>query len=623
MADTEEKTTQNTEQYQYQAEVQQLLNILIHSVYSEKEIFLRELISNAVDALNKIHFETLTNDDIMDKDLPLEIKVDLNEESKTITITDTGIGMTKQEVIENIGTIARSGSRAFLEKIKEAQTKDQSLQLIGQFGVGFYSVFMVAEQVTIHTRSYKKEEEAVQWISKGDASYTIAPSDKSERGTTIEIKLNDDAKEFSEQHRVESVIRQHSNYLPYPIKVKDNVVNAEKTLWTQPKSELKDEDYKEFYKSLSFSMTDPLTYFHFHVDAPIQFYAVLYIPDDISKEMLFTTEQGGIDLYAKKVFIEDHSHDILPNYLRFIRGVLDSEDLPLSISREVVQKTPLLQKISRNLTSKVLGELKTLSENEPETYKKFWKTFGVAIKEGLTQDFNNKEKLLELVRFNTSLHESAEELSSLDEIVESMKPDQEELYYVWGLSREAIEKNPNLEYFKKNGFTVLYLTDPVDEFHMQSLNEYKEKKLVSIEHAKVDESQKSEERPISEEETQSVLSFFKDILGDQVADVRESNRLVDSPCSIVADEQGMSGSMERIVKMMNKDFQSGKKIFEINPKNSIIQHIAKRVQEKDVTDSLKNQALLLFDGAQVMAGLKEEPQDMVDRMYRMMNDVLT
>lgn len=619
---SEEVKKTGEEIHSYQAEMQKLLDILVHSLYTEREIFLRELISNASDALNKIQFSALTNNDVLDKDSKLEIKLSFDDKENTLVIEDNGCGITKEELINNLGTIASSGTLRFLQEIRKGDNKIDNL--IGQFGVGFYSVFMVAKKVVLTTRSWHKDSEAWEWSSEGTAQYTLKPIEKEHRGTRIEVHLKEDATEFCSEHRLESIVKKHSNYIPFPIILKDKTLNQVKALWAQSKSEIKPEEYEEFYKQVTHDFQTPMTHLHLSIDAPIQYYAVLYVPKEITNEVLYAREGKGISLYAQRVLIQSDNKHLLPPYLRFIQGVVDSEDLPLNVSRESVQHNALIEKIKKSVTSRVLKEFKNLSETNAETYKDFWKQYGVLLKEGVTSDFSNKEKLLDLLRFNSSIHDDAESTVSLSDYVSRMREEQKEIYYVVGPSREAIQHNPNMEYFKKQGLEVLYLFDHIDDFLMMDLREYQGKSFKSISQADIDglkdDQAPSTEDALSSEDSQSILKVIKDQLGDRIAEVVESKRLVDSPCSLVNPQEAMSSHMEKMMKMVNKDYQTSKRNLEINMSHKIILNLSSLLKKDQESSFIKDTVEQLFNNALLVEGLLDNPLDVLPSIYKFMED---
>lgn len=618
----QENVAAQEEIHEYQAEMNKLLDILIHSLYTEREIFLREVISNASDALSKIQFTTLTNQDVLDQDAALEVKVGFNEEENIVTVEDTGIGMTKEEILNNLGTIASSGTLKFLQNVQQ-EGKNATDNLIGQFGVGFYSVFMVAKRVLLETRSFAKDSQAWAWDAEGSGQFKLRPSEKQSRGTKITIFLKEDSKEFCSKFRIESIIKKYSNYIPFPIKVEDNTVNQIKAIWSLSKNEVSAEDYKEFYKQLTYDMKESMLHLHHSVDAPIQYHALLFIPQEISNEILYAREGKGVNLYAQRVLIQSDNKNILPPYLRFIRGVVDSEDIPLNVSRESIQNNALIEKIKKSLTSRLLKELKSIAESNAEKYKVFWKQYGALLKEGVSADFSNKEKLLELLRFNSSFAENADDLVSLKEYVSRMRDEQKEIFYAIGPAREAILHNPNYEYFKENKLEVLFLTENIDDFLMTDLREFDGKSFKSISEAELGDIEKNQEDALPQEESDSIIQFFKDHLGEKVKDVISSKRLVGSPCSLSSADGGMSSQMEKMMKMVNKDFTVSKRTLEINMNHPIVKNMSTILKTDQESLFLKDCVDQLFNNAMLIEGLLENPLEVIPKMYRFMEDAST
>lgn len=616
-----------TKKYEFKAEVKQLLDILVHSLYTSREIFLREVISNASDALDKLRFESTRGTEITDKDLPLEIKVDFDEKAKTITVTDTGIGMTSDEVIKNIGTIAKSGSADFLKQLKES--KADANNIIGKFGVGFYSVFMVAEEVIIKTKSFKQGEPAIEWRSNGLGDYEIAEIDGSmNRGTIVEIHLKEDAKEFAEKYRLETVIKKHSNFITFPIYLGSEKINTVSALWREPKTNVKKEQYDEFYKFLSYNSEEPADVIHVTVDAPIQFNALMFIPKKSYDFFGYNRDDHGLDLYVRRVLIQHKNKDLLPEYLGFVKGVVDSEDLPLNISRETLQENLVFTKIAQNITGQVLSYLLKKAKDEPEKYAEFWKEHGRIFKMGYS-DFANLEKYNELLRFNSSSNEDAKGLTSLDEYVSRFKEEQKEIYYAFGNSREAISQDPHLEIFKNKGLEVLYLYDPLDEFVISTVRKYKDyefKSVDSVELKNLDkyndlEEKKDKPADLSEEDGKhfdSLLSRIKDILGDRVVEVKESKRLSGSPAILVNPDDSMSSAMQKILRMTNKEMGVQKKVFEINRDHKLIRNILKVFKSNSKDEYITNVVEELFESALLLDGSLDDPHKLVTRLNKLL-----
>ena len=614
------KTKPKTEVHEYQAEMQKLLEILVHSLYTEREIFLRELVSNASDALSKVQLTTLTEEKVLDKDAELQIKISFDENKHKLEIEDSGCGMTKEELVSNLGTIANSGTLKFLQ---QAQAENKSAEnLIGQFGVGFYSVFMVAERVELTTRSWQVDSQAWEWTSSGGGQYEITPAKYNQRGTRVTIFLKEDAKEFCSKWKLESIIKKYSNYLPFPVKVNDQTVNQVKAIWTQSKSDVEEDQYKEFFKQISHTPQDPLHHMHFSIDAPIQYYALLYFPESVGNEIVYARESKDIALYAQKVLIQSGNTDLLPSYLRFVQGVVDSEDLPLNVSRESVQKNVLIEKIKSSLTLRVLKELEFLSEQNVEKYGKFWQQYGILLKEGISSDFKNKNRLMDLLRFNSSLSEDDSPDVSLKSYVERMREEQKEIFYVTGGSRESILHNPNLEYFKKQGLEVLYLTDQIDDFMVTDMREYDGKTLKNISQGDIEGISDSDisvpESSLSKEEQSDILAFFKNQLKDRVSDVSDSKRLVDSPCSLVTPKDGMTVQMEKMMKMMDRKFEGEKRNLEVNMGHPIIQNLSEILQKDKKHPFLKDSVEQLYENSLLIEGLLDNPAQVLSRFQKFM-----
>ncbi|MBL4825850.1 MAG: molecular chaperone HtpG [SAR324 cluster bacterium] len=611
---------QKPEVHQYQAEMQKLLEILVHSLYTEREIFLRELVSNASDALSKVQLTTLTEEKVLDKDADLQITISFDEDKSQIVIEDSGCGMTKDELIDNLGTIANSGTLKYLQ---QAQAENKSAEnLIGQFGVGFYSVFMVADRVELTTRSWQIDAQAWQWSSDGGGQYEVSQVDYEKRGTRVTVFLKEDAKEFCSEWRLESIIKKYSNYLPFPVKLKDKTVNQVKAIWTQSKAEVKADEYKDFYKQISHSQQDPLHHLHFNIDAPIQYYALLYFPESIGNEVLYSRESKDIALYAQKVLIQSGNTHLLPSYLRFVQGVVDSEDIPLNVSRESVQKNALIEKIKNSLTLRVLKELQSLSEQNVEKYGKFWQQYGTLIKEGISADFKNKNRLMNLLRFNSSISEDSLTEVSLKDYVSRMREEQKDIYYVTGGSREAILHNPNLEYFRKQSLEVLFMTDQIDDFMVADLREYDGKSLKNISQGDIDgindADMSAPESSLSKEEKNDILAFFEKQLKDRVSGVSDSKRLVDSPCSLVTPKDGMTAQMEKMMKMMDQKFKGEKRNMEVNMSHPIIQNLSEILQKDKKHPFLKDSVEQLYDNSMLVEGLLEDPVQVLSRFQKFM-----
>ena len=608
--------------HKFKAEVKQLLDILTHSLYTNREIFLRELISNASDALEKLHFETLRGTPVVDSKLPLEIKITLDKDKNLLTIADNGIGMTDKEITKNIGTIAKSGTADFLKKA--AGSKDDSGNIIGKFGVGFYSVFMVADEVIITSRSYIKDEMPVEWRSEGVGTFDIQTlSKKVPRGTSIEIHLKDDAKEFTEKYKIEEVIKKHSNFIPFPIKIDNDQVNKVRAIWREPKFQVKKEEYIEFYKFLTFDSEEPLDTIHVAIDAPVQYNSLMFIPAKNLDWMGGNELEKGLDLYVRRVLIQHEYKEVLPEYLRFMRGVVDSEDIPLNISRETLQENQVVTKIRMNLVTQILAHLAKLAKDDQDKYAKFWKEFSRQFKMGYS-DYLNKDKFSDLLRFNSSAKEKEEDLISFEDYVSRCKPDQKEIYYIFAQNREAIQSNPHLEIFKSKGLEVLYLYDPIDEFVMESLHKHKDFGLVSVEKVDLnkinnyaDQEEKKDTEKLSSEDVKvfdKLLRRMKDILGEKVTDVVESKRLTASPSCLVTPDGTMTSGMQKIMQLMNKDMTVPKRIMEINKDHPLVRNLL-MIYKKDVNDSHFTRVTeQLYESSLLLEGYLNDAHMMVNRI---------
>ena len=605
-----------SETKKFKTEVQQMLDLMVHSLYSNKDIFLRELVANAADAIDKARFEALTNADIA-KDW--EIRIEADKERSLLKISDNGIGMTKDEVIKNIGTIAKSGTKAFLSALEKSK-EENSPELIGQFGVGFYSAFMVADEVELETKRAGSDEPAVRWSSKGKASYSIDEASREEQGTTVTIHLKESEKEYLEEWKIKGIIKKYSDYIEHPIKMSvtrkkedeseetvDEVLNSQKAIWLRNAKDVTEEEHKNFFQHLSHFGGDPLMHIHYSAEGTSEFKALLYIPEKAPFD-LFTPDQrkNGLHLYIKRVFITDECKDLLPDYLRFIKGVVDSSDLPLNVSREILQDNPTILKINKNIVKKVLAELKKLKDNEPEKYLNFYKEFGKTLKEGLHTDYLNRDKLQELVMFETMNSEPGK-LVSLKEYVTAMPEKQKEIYYITGEERTVLENSPHLELLRKNGYDVLFMIDPIDEWVVQSLTEYDGKKLKAVGKGDIEldeDSKKETEKKLkkAEKEHKTLLEFLKKSLEDKVKDVRFSKRLTDSACCLVSDEYDPSPNMERIFKAMNQAVPSTKRILEINPDHALVAGLQGIYDKSKDDPKLAEFAELLYDQALLAEG---------------------
>lgn len=617
MADAEKVTAQ---EFEYKAEMKQLLHLIVHSLYTHPEIFLRELISNASDALNKIRFRMLTDRNVLDADADLKIAITLDAKEHTFAIEDSGVGMTKEDLIEKIGTVASSGTLEFLQQVKnENRTLDGNL--IGKFGVGFYSVFMVAEEVTVETRHADPDSKAYRWRSGGEGKFTIEEIDKATRGTKISFKLKETAKEFSEDYTVKHIINKYSNFVDFPIFVDNEKVNTVTALWHKPKDQVKEEDLVEFYKFISNDYNPPLGHLQLAIEGAVSFNALLFIPENAPPMWFRDPHEKSLHLYSNKVFIQDDCKELLPEYLRFVKGVVDTADLPLNVSREVTQNSPAMAKIRDILTKKILSFLGDWSKQEKNKYEKFYKTFGPFFKTGVNTDFANREKVIDLLRFESTKMAKGEMLS-LKDYVTRMKLEQKAIYYLSGEHRDLLEKNPNLEYFKKNDFDVLLLTDPVDVFVVPSINEYDKKPLQSIDKADLDLAADEAGKPeaLSGDLAKSLLTIFKETLGDKVEDVIESKRLVNSPVTLVVGKDGMDNQMEKMMKLMDKTYSGSKRILEVNVSHPLIKNLSRRNLASPTDSVLRKSILQLYEGALLLEGNLSSPVDFIGRMTELLEE---
>ena len=606
--------TTKKETLNFQTEVKQLLHLMIHSLYINKEIAIRELVSNASDASDKLRFEALNNNDLYEGQPELSIQVDFDKDKRTVTISDNGIGMDRDEIIGNIGTIARSGTKEFLGKLSGDQAKDA--HLIGQFGVGFYSAFIIAEDVTLETRK-AGEKQGFRWQSKGDGEFSIEDIKKESRGTTVTLHLKKDEDEFLDNWRLKEIIKKYSDHITLPIVMKktdfkdgesiktdeDETINNASAIWAKNKKDVKAKEYQEFYKSLTFDNDEPLAYFHNRVEGTQEYTSLLYIPSKAPFD-LYDRERGlGVKLYVKRIFIMEATEKLMPQYLRFIKGVIDSNDLPLNVSREILQDSRQVESIKSGTVKKVLSSLEDMAKKKPEDYKVFWKEFGRVLKEGPAEDFANKDKIAKLLRFSSTYDESDDQSVSLQDYVERMKPEQENIYFITADSYSAAKNSPHLEIFKKKKIEVLVLGDRVDEWMVSYLTEFDGKKLQSIAKGDLDlgklegESEKEEKKKI-EEKAKTLVESIKKSLGDKVKEVKVTHRLTDSPSCLVVGEHDISGNLERILKAAGQDTPNVKPVLEINPTHSLI----KKLESFSGSADFDSYASVIFDQAVLAEG---------------------
>lgn len=624
----------------FQTEVKQLMHLVIHSLYSNKEIFLRELVSNASDAADKLRFAALSEPDLLENDPDLKVMISFDKEAKTLTISDNGIGMSRQDVIEHLGTIAKSGTREFLASLTGDQAKDS--QLIGQFGVGFYSAFIVADKVTVLTRKAGlNAEDGVRWESAGEGEYTIENINKPGRGTEIILHLKKDEDEFLDDWRLRNIIRKYSDHIMLPVVMKKpaaitaegeepaatvdefETVNKATALWTLSKSELKDSDYNEFYKHISHDFEDPLLWSHNKVEGKQEYTSLLYIPARAPFDLWNREKQHGLKLYVRRVFIMDDADQFMPLYLRFVKGVIDSNDLPLNISREILQSNKQIDSMRAALTKRVLGMLEKLAEDDKEKYAKFWQEFGQALKEGPGEDYANKEQIAKLLRFATTQTNEAVQNVSLDDYIARMKPEQDKIYYITADNFAAAKSSPHLEIFRKKGIEVLLLSERVDEWLVAHLHEYQGKQLQSVakgalDLGKLDDEENKEEHQKTENEFESVLKQVKSVLGEKVKEVRITHRLTESPACLVVDEHDMNMHMQRILKAAGQAFPTSKPIFELNPTHPLVQ----RLKQEPDDQRFGEWTNILFDQATLAEGAQlEDPAQFVRRLNSLLLDL--
>jgi molecular chaperone HtpG len=625
-------------QHPFQAEVSQVLDLVIHSLYSHKEIFLRELVSNASDALDKLRFAALTDGELMGSDPALEIRIRVDKTKKTLTIEDTGIGMTEAELVKNLGTVAHSGSRAFLEQVKAAKKDGAAANepgLIGRFGVGFYSSYLVADKVVVTTRHAARGERALVWTSDAKSTFTIEPGQRAERGTEVVLHLKDDQLDFLDPHTLEGLVKRYSDYVAYPIKLEDRQINRASALWQRPKTEVSEEQYAELYTHLTHDGEAPLAHTHFRVEGAQEFVGLLYVPRHAPFDLFDVkrspggTSGRGVRLFVRRVFIMDDVEELVPPWLRFLRGVVDSDDLPLNVSRELLQDSAALRAIKRQVTKKTLDLLDETAAEEPEDYATFWRAFGVVLKEGLAMDNEllaadrYGDRLAKLLRFESTDAPGA--LTSLPAYVARMKEKQDAIYYAFGESKKAIEGSPYLEAVRARGFEVLYLTDPIDEWAVQAIPHFEEKKLVSVMRADLPLDTSEEEKREKERMAtalEPLLKKLKELLGDRVREVKVSDRLTDSPCCLVLPGNASPAFMERLLRDRGRDIAHGKRILELNPTHPLVLRLLDVVEKSADDARLEDWVEVLYDQA-VLAegGVPDDPNLFARRIATLLTDV--
>lgn len=615
----------------FQTEVKQLLHLMIHSLYSNKEIAIRELISNASDAADKLRFEALNDNKLYEGQSELKIHVDYDKKNRTVTISDNGIGMDREDIINNIGTIARSGTKEFLTKLSGDEAKDANM--IGQFGVGFYSAFIIADEVTLESRKVGKNE-AYKWQSKGDGEFTLEPVSKESRGTLITLHLKKDEDEFLDSWRLKEIIKKYSDHITLPIVMKktdfkdgesiktdeDETINNASAIWARNKKDVKAKEYEEFYKGLTYDMEPPLAHFHNRVEGTQEYTSLLYIPSKAPFDLYDRERNEGVKLYVKRIFIMEANDKLMPQYLRFIKGVIDSNDLPLNVSREILQDSKQVESIKSGSVKKLLSSLEDMAKKKPEDYTKFWSQFGRVMKEGPAEDFANREKIAALLRFS-STHDATDEQSvSLQVYVERMKPEQEAIYFITADSFMAAKNSPHLEIFKKKNIEVLLLGDRVDEWMVSNLPEFKGKKLQSIakgdlDLGKLEEDSEKEAKKKIEEEAKTLIEKIKSSLGDRVKDVKVTHRLTDSPSCLVVGEHDISGNLERILKAAGQNTPDVKPTLEINPEHTLI----KKLEKLSGSEEFDEYASVIFDQAILSEGGQlDDPVSFVKKINRLL-----
>ena len=627
--------------HQFQTEVNQLLQLMIHSLYSNKEIFLRELVSNGSDAMDKLNMLVLTDDDYKGVEFNPRIEIALDKENKTLTISDTGIGMNDEDLVANLGTIAKSGTKAFMENLSGDQKKDS--QLIGQFGVGFYASFMVADRVEV-TSKKAGEEKAYKWISAGDGEYEIEEAEKASHGTSIVMHLKDDDAEFLETHRIESIIQKYSNHIPFPIfmdkenfipaetddegketkpsstEMKNEQINKASALWTISKSELNDDDYKDFYSSISHDSAEPLTWMHNKAEGAVEYTTLFYVPSKAPMDMYRVDYAPGIKLYINRVFITDDDKELMPTYLRFLRGVIDSADLPLNVSREILQSNPVMSKIRNASVKKVLSELAKMMKKDSAKYNDFYAEFGNVLKEGLYSDFGNKERILELLQFNTI---NSEEKTNIQEFVKSVDEEKKEIYYITGkMTLSMLKNSPSLERFKAKGIDVIVLNEEIDTIVMPMVTEYKEYKFVNAADAKLDDSEEAKQKEEElAKEYETLIGEFKSTLGDAVTKVEVTTELTDSPVALKIDKEDPSYMMAQMMQQMGQggEMPPIKPILQINPNHEILTKLKDSADQNLINDA----AHVLLDQAKLFDGMElDDTAGFVARLNRIMSKAL-
>jgi molecular chaperone HtpG len=602
----------------FQAEVRQLLDIVIHSLYTDKEIFVRELISNASDSLEKLRLKELTEKGIYQGDLPLEINITTDEEAGTITITDHGIGMTRDELTENLGTIARSGSKEFLEALKEKG--DANASVIGQFGVGFYSAFMVAEKVEVYTHSWDESAESLKWESDGQSGYTVTEVEDEKRGARIVVHLKEDEKDFAKGDTLKRIIDKHSRFVSFPLSLNGDRVNTVEAIWLKSKNDIKEEDYKEFYQYCAHAIDEPRHTLHFSTDAPININALLFTPDENHERLGFGQMKAGVSLYCRKVLIDAEPQGLLPEWMRFVKGVVDSEDLPLNISRESMQDSALVKKLNTLLTKRFIKHVAKEAKSNPEKHEEFYERFGRFLKEGIATGFEHHEALAGLLRFESSMTDEGKK-TSFDEYLTRAKEDQDSIYYLVGIDRKSMEAGPYVEAFQKRGIEVIFLTDNIDDYIMETLREFKGKKLVSADRAEIDlDELPDEEAKLSEEESKELVEWLGKTLGDKVESVDMGKRLVSHPVVALTPQDAPSGQMRAMMEAMGQGAPELKARLEFNPSHELVAKLnSLRMENEEVAAKVAGQ---LADNALMAAGMVKDPSSIIAGMNSLLGSLI-
>ncbi|HEU5089265.1 MAG TPA: molecular chaperone HtpG, partial [Roseiflexaceae bacterium] len=593
MSDTTEQQASNATTVPFKAEVKQLLLILAHSLYTDREIFLRELISNASDALHRLQFEQITNPGIFDADAELAIHIEIDEENKTLRISDSGIGMTREEMVEHLGTIAQSGARALMERIEAAQRSN----IIGQFGVGFYSAFVVADEVRVISRSYRPDAEAAEWVSHGDETFTIGPAEREQRGTTVILKLKDDAYDFASDWRLKQIIKKHSDYVAFPIYVGDDRANQQTALWRQSPRSVEDKQYNEFYQQLTFDYSEPMLHTHISTDAPLDLHAILFVPAKRERGLIERRVEGKIKLYSRKVLIQEEAKDLLPNYYRFVEGVVDSEDLPLNVARETVQSSQAMARIKKTLQGRFTRELAELAEKEPEKYAEFWREFGIFLKEGVATEYAAREELLPLLRFYSTA--SDDKQIALSEYVGRMVEGQNDIYYVLANDLPSAKRSPHLDALAERGLEALLMVEPIDSFMLSGLREFQGHQLRNMDDPNLElpGQASTPEAQVPDELFARLVTRFKDVLGERITSAKASNVLRNHPIRLVTPEGDMNRDMARIQRMLDQNYKVPARLVEVNRAHPLIVNLAamiERGEDEAVATALIEQ---LYDNA--------------------------